>query len=452
GSGNFIIEWKEQGGNQVLSNNYTATGLTAGDYEVVVADANGCPNLVPLTFTLNDPQPLEVPFIEDVQIACEAIAGAQSGPSAIGYGSGTAPYLFKWYKIGVVTDFDNNEIESEDLVYQEVVPEDGVSTYVGIVPGDYRVIVTDANGCVAKSLSTPGTQPEVERQYNINLSWKSKALPETTDPNPGSLVVDAIGPSNYRKALASAVERCIQEVQEVSMASVADLMKDVEQLKDTVSLVYATNSEVYHYTLYYYDRAGNLVRTVPPEGVRLALDSTDEIARVPTQHTYVTGYDYNSLAQLGGQHTPDGGTTGFLYNSIGQLLYSQNERQIQDQTFSYSIYDDLGRIIEAGEAQLGTMDFPNDFLTNGQASENVGRALTLTDKVEFIRTTFNEKANVFYRGKEQRFLRNRVSYIYNLDKNEQETHTYYSYDPHGNVEWIVQELPTIGRTTVAYEY
>jgi hypothetical protein len=33
-----------------------------------------------------------------------------------------------------------------------------------------------------------------------------------------------------------------------------------------------TNQQIYHYTLYYYDQADNLVRTIPPEGVAL-LDS-----------------------------------------------------------------------------------------------------------------------------------------------------------------------------------
>jgi RHS repeat-associated protein len=37
------------------------------------------------------------------------------------------------------------------------------------------------------------------------------------------------------------------------------------QTKTTISLT--TEQKIYHYTLYYYDQAGNLIRTVPPEGV-----------------------------------------------------------------------------------------------------------------------------------------------------------------------------------------
>jgi RHS repeat-associated protein/uncharacterized repeat protein (TIGR01451 family) len=452
GSGTFTYAWKEQGSTTVISNGYRAINLPAGDYEVTVTDTNGCPNAIPLTFTLTDPNPLEIPSIEDVQTACEAIAGSGSGAIASGYSSGTAPYVFRWYEIITTTDFEDNEVTGESFVYQETVPEGGVSTYPNITPGDYKVMVTDANGCTAQSLVTEVTQPEVARQYNINLSWSSKVIQENENPNPRTFENDPIGPSNYRQALAASVERCIAETQEVSRANVANFLKDIEQIKDTVNLAYMTNSEVYHYTLYYYDRAGNLVRTVPPAGVNVAADGDGNIARVATDHTYVTGYDYNSISQLGSQNTPDGGTTNFLYNDIGQLLYSQNERQIADNAFSYSSYDELGRIVEAGEAQLTGKTFPTDFLVNGQADENVAQAITLAEKVEYIQTTFNDRTTITYQGGEQRFLRNRVSQIYNLDKNGQESYTYYSYDPHGNVEWIVQDLPSIGQTTVAYEY
>ncbi len=231
------------------------------------------------------------------------------------------------------------------------------------------------------------------------------------------------------------------------------VLRDVELLNDEIQLTYLNGaSDVYHYTLYYYDRGGNLVRTVPPAGVNLATNGDGEVDRVPTNHTYVTGYDYNSIAQLEKQNTPDGGTSNFLYNDIGQLLYSQNERQITDAAFSYSIYDELGRIIEAGEANLNGKTFPNNFLVNNQADQEIALAIPLEDKVEYIQTTFNDRASVRYRGKRQRFLRNRVSEIYNLDKNGQETKTFYSYDPHGNVEWAISELPGLGRTSCAYEY
>ncbi len=75
----------------------------------------------------------------------------------------------------------------------------------------------------------------------------------------------------------------------------------------------------YHFTLYYYDQSGNLVKTVPPEGVEQLpiTSSADALAvsinndrengthTVITNHRMGTVYAYNSLNQLTAQHMPD---------------------------------------------------------------------------------------------------------------------------------------------------
>lgn len=72
----------------------------------------------------------------------------------------------------------------------------------------------------------------------------------------------------------------------------------------------------HHYTLYYYDEAGNLVKTVPPQGVNLIPDSPPVLSQIMhdrmnntqtvfTTHTYATNYKYNSLNQLVSQSVPD---------------------------------------------------------------------------------------------------------------------------------------------------
>ena len=70
----------------------------------------------------------------------------------------------------------------------------------------------------------------------------------------------------------------------------------------------------YHTTLYYYDQSGNLIRTIPPEGVKplTATEVTNlknDIAigeqNTYTQHSYTTTYKYNSLNQLVQQSTAD---------------------------------------------------------------------------------------------------------------------------------------------------
>ncbi|NDP22814.1 MAG: hypothetical protein GZ091_17300 [Paludibacter sp.] len=129
----------------------------------------------------------------------------------------------------------------------------------------------------------------------------------------------------------------------------------------------------YQYTLYYYDQAGNLIQTVPPEGVhRLMPNSNAEIdtirkrdtekidltdvngIKVVPQNEMQTQYRYNSLNQLVWQQTPDGGITQFAYDGLGRIIASQNAKQQGLSQLSYTRYDKLGRITEAGQLTLKT--------------------------------------------------------------------------------------------------
>ncbi|MFT5778178.1 MAG: RHS repeat-associated protein [Crocinitomicaceae bacterium] len=85
------------------------------------------------------------------------------------------------------------------------------------------------------------------------------------------------------------------------------------------SLTYTYFDKLYHFTLYYYDQAGNLIKTIPPEGVQflnitassdpLSLqiegDRVNETKTVFTTHRLPTHYEYNSLNQLVSQASPD---------------------------------------------------------------------------------------------------------------------------------------------------
>ncbi|PZF74801.1 hypothetical protein DN068_00975 [Taibaiella soli] len=142
--------------------------------------------------------------------------------------------------------------------------------------------------------------------------------------------------------------------------------------KDT--LILCTQDQKYQYTLYYYDRAGNLTRTVPPAGVNLIApaqlpnvaanrsSSSVSLNSIPlTAHKKVSTYRYNSLNQLVYQQTPDGGITYFFYDAAGRLVFSQNSKQRPKGNYSYTLYDDQSRVEETGEVTLGCTltDNPN---------------------------------------------------------------------------------------------
>ena len=95
----------------------------------------------------------------------------------------------------------------------------------------------------------------------------------------------------------------------------------------------------YHYTLYYYDQAGNLVKTVPPAGVVRSyrqswLDSVKAARTSGTllapSHTLATNYCYNTLNTMIAQMTPDAGQTSFWYDRLGRLVQSQKAKQLSE--------------------------------------------------------------------------------------------------------------------------
>lgn len=216
-------------------------------------------------------------------------------------------------------------------------------------------------------------------------------------------------------------------------------------LLDHFSFEYAL--KYYHYTLYYHDRAGNLVKTVPPKGTDLT--STNRMQH--PNHHYESEYRYRSLANIEKQRTPDGGITDFWYNNKTQIRASQNARQVSAGHYGYIKYDALGRTVEGGEftpaggidvLQLNTLSYPSTG--------------TEHQRVYTVYTT--PATDVAYFGNQpQRYLQNRVSYSYTDEDGSavttsDRTYTYYSYDPHGNVEWMIQEQPVLGKSYLAYEY
>ncbi|WP_422106244.1 hypothetical protein [Winogradskyella sp.] len=123
----------------------------------------------------------------------------------------------------------------------------------------------------------------------------------------------------------------------------------LDKLVENLELTY--DDKEYQYTLYYYDQAGNLTRTVSPKGVsRMETPNTAAISDVrasngtSTQtdvnpaHSLHTTYRYNSLNQLVYQETPDGGITRFAYDNLGRIVMSQNAEQIKS---SYGFLEEV---------------------------------------------------------------------------------------------------------------
>ncbi|QOG02341.1 RHS repeat-associated core domain-containing protein [Flavobacterium sp. MDT1-60] len=192
----------------------------------------------------------------------------------------------------------------------------------------------------------------------------SPSLPEETVSTCEKLVkniAEAFSADNYNNLLQAKRKEFITSY----------IKKAMSEVVETLDMTYY--DQEYQYTLYYYDQAGNLTQTVAPEGVRRfspadikaknplieaykAADDpfkqfTGDVTNLQPNHQFKTEYRYNSLNQLVWQSTPDGGITRFAYDKLGRIIASQNRKQQTASVakMSYTNYDSLGRINQAGE-------------------------------------------------------------------------------------------------------
>lgn len=257
--------------------------------------------------------------------------------------------------------------------------------------------------------------------------------------------------------------------------------------RESFTLKYDLNE--YYYTLYYYDQAGNLIKTVPPQGVEVLTSNTNPnlldvanfranhaipmsmppVAPVPS-HKMVTHYWYNSLQQLTMQYTPDGDTTHFYYDYLGRLVISQNSKQEKYAPapgYSYTLYDELGRIYEVGEIYSSTamtsIISRDPVKLKNWISPVVGSRSQITST--YYDESYNTAVSAYFGPGGQENVRNRVSTVAFTEKLpanvtqplQFDRATHYSYDAHGNVKSLIQdntELKAIGQDLkyIDYEY
>jgi RHS repeat-associated protein len=235
----------------------------------------------------------------------------------------------------------------------------------------------------------------------------------------------------------------------------------------------------YDYTLYYYDQAGNLIKTVPPNGVHLLSSTstptlnnimdyrtgTSTVFNVPA-HTMVTNYKYNSLQQLTEQTTPDAGKTEFWYDELGRMVVSQNSRQQLTADYSYTVYDELSRISQVGEIR-STATAMTDIISRDVASLYSWISSTSNPRTQITRTIYDDAVsstvNGYFGSGGQENLRNRVSTTMVMNTSftgnpatdavtTYDNATHYSYDIHGNVKTLIQENKSLASVNTNFKY
>lgn len=399
-------------------------------------------------------------------------------------------YLFSIYPEGTVSDWGgytsmadvlSNVISFESLyaTYSDVVATDNRFHVTGLVTnpaGDDPLVIEFQfiSGCIDAIGNNLGTLCD-------NL------VPYEEDDCIDDLIANAemMAEFEYGEYLATMKEQFIE-----------DYIEKCSQVEETYTYSFQANR--YHRTLFYYDVAGNLVKTVSPKGV--AELSNAQIMEVKLDraglggseyfpaHSFQTNYFYNGLNQPVSMTTPDGGTTKFWYDNIGRLVVSQNARQAALKSseidgdplsltftnlpaYSYTRFDELGRPIEFGEFVQPTA-LTDATAKNPTALFNwlfqeavVGtpRYRNQVTRINYSNPTSAEAIAAL--GGDQGDIRNRVSSVatnvdyvlmssgWSLPMPDYLNH--YAYDIHGNVRDFVQQMPDLaadGRQFFHTEY
>ena len=201
----------------------------------------------------------------------------------------------------------------------------------------------------------------------------------------------------------------------------------------------------YDYTLNFYDKVGQLTKSVQPLGFDSRLDLS-----ASRNHRMVSTFTYNSLKHMVRAASIDEGERVLKYRKDAQVRFSQNSKQKKRGEYSYTNYDDVGRPVESGVIQgnFSTAD-PDVAGLSGSRSE---QRLTLYDEKDpslsqYVHYNLGLNSSIYY---QQKFVEGNVSKTWT--QHPKTATTWYSYDVNGRVEWMVLHIEGVGTRTIDYEY
>jgi RHS repeat-associated protein len=359
---------------------------------------------------------------------------------------------FLSYQTSFNTIFAHNPVFTGTLTDSNIIYNNLFAQYVNFKTGlqhtwQFYADTLSHRGCPVGGIT--GTQ------LSLSVCLNAKPLNDTTGLIPPTSPCQQV---RNRAAVKAAIIYNANEQQVIANFNASYLAKclaTVESFKVTDTI------KEYHYTLYYYDQAGNLVKTIPPKGInpiyrQTWIDSVEKIYKpagnslVPV-HSYVTRYCYNSLNQVNIQKSPDAGVSKFYYDRLGRLTISQNAKQTGiGNVYSYTFYDSLGRITQVGQitgsTAMSDATARNDISLQSWFTTNTARRGQITQTgYDSAYGTSPQYPNGILWGLtlNQQNLRNRVSYTQVTDTASDgypASAIYYSYDIHGNVDTLVQDF------------
>lgn len=239
--------------------------------------------------------------------------------------------------------------------------------------------------------------------------------------------------------------------------------KCLSSISESFTISYS--QPIYHYTLYYYDQSGNLMKTLPPKAVRPF--NAAEVAQVtakraandklvPAHNTALaTTYTYNSFGQKKTRTTPDNGTTRWVYDEVGRSIMEISDQHRADGVIAYNLYDEKSRPVENGYVK-GISFVPASIQAPIMKYDQYKAAINFTNqKLEVARTIYDiasgdPSINERFIDGRQSHLRNRVSAILYRDSlpptdRFYDHAMYFNYDIAGNMREVLMDYKALYR-------
>jgi RHS repeat-associated protein len=173
----------------------------------------------------------------------------------------------------------------------------------------------------------------------------------------------------------------------------------------------ATNEGILVETYYVYDKFGQLLYEIPPMAVE-DLKSNNWKMTGGIKSKWITEFTYDSRHRLISKKTPESGEIHYVYDRLGRLILSQDERLREEQNWAFTKYDQKGRVIYSGMISSS--------LRRQQWQDEVDRKLT--------QKVYEEKH--LYQQRFGYTTRNSIPEIYNI-QNVKALHVNY-YDDYNN--------------------
>ena len=146
GLSTLVPTWTTTNGSGIIINDEDQTGLGGGSYRLIVEDNVGCKDTA--DYSISEPDTLIVSLSITNLIECNGDGDGELTATVTGGTEGLADYDYDWG-----TSLDNNDVDDVDNIGLTNVQS-------SLIPNDYFLTVTDANGCKARDTESI-TEPEL---------------------------------------------------------------------------------------------------------------------------------------------------------------------------------------------------------------------------------------------------------------------------------------------------